>query len=138
MIKWYGIFLIITLFLFSGCVAEGPDTGKPYPGNSGIQTGEVDIRGDITNIRLADAQSREMGVIGHVLIEGVVEEDTKFDKASVKITDKTYIYEQKGQDRRLVTFNSLKIGQRVQARFIGPVMESYPVQATAIEIVILK
>ena len=108
-------------------------------GPSGIIPGAgADIRGSITDIQQADAQSREEGIIGSVLIEGVIEEDTEFDKASVTITDKTRVLEQKGEDRLSVTFESLKIGQRVEARFTGPVMESYPVQATASEIVILK
>jgi hypothetical protein len=107
------------------------------PSGAILDTG-ADIRGSITNIHQADAQSRDKGIIGSLLIEGVVEEDTKFDKARVTITDKTHIFEQKGEDRRPVRFESLEIGQRVQARFTGPVMESYPVQATAIEIVILK
>lgn len=98
----------------------------------------ADIRGNIVSIHRADTKTKEKGIIGTILIEGVIEKDTKFDKASVTIRDKTRIFEQKGQNRRLVTFGYLKVGQKVQARFTGPVMESYPVQATAIEIVILK
>jgi len=119
--------LIGLISLLLGCAPSGatPSTG-------------ADIRGTITDILQADAQSREEGIIGSVLIEGVIEEDTQFDKASVTITDKTRIFEQKGQERLPMTFESLKIGQRVQARFTGGVLESYPVQATASEIVILK
>jgi hypothetical protein len=104
----------------------------------GTDGAEADIRGLITNIHRADVERREKGIIGSILVEGVNEEDTKFDKASVKITDKTRIFEQEGQDRHPVTFESLQIGQRVQARFTGPVMKSYPVKAEAIEIVILR
>jgi len=107
------------------------------PSGAGVGT-QADIRGTITNINRADAQSREKGIIGSVLIEGAIEEDTEFDKASVTITDKTGIFQQEGQGYIRVTFESLEIGQRVQAQFTGPVMESYPVQATASEIVILR
>ncbi len=107
------------------------------PSGAGVGT-QADIRGTITNINRADAQSREKGIIGSVLIEGATEEDTEFDKASVTITDKTSIFQQEEQGYVRVTFESLEIGQRVQARFTGPVMESYPVQATASEIVILR
>lgn len=108
-------------------------------GPSGAEVGtQADIRGTITNINRADAQSGGKGIIGSVLIEGAIEEDTEFDKASVTITDKTGIFQQEGQGYSRVTFESLEIGQRVQARFTGPVMESYPVQATASEIVILR
>lgn len=113
--------------LLLGC---GPSGATPATG--------ADIRGTITNLHQADAQSREGGIVGSVLIEGVIEEDTQFDRASVTITDKTRIFEQKGEERRAVTFESLAIGQRVEARFTGPVLESYPVQVRASEIVILK
>lgn len=119
--------LIGLISLLLGC---GPSGATPSTG--------ADIRGTITDILQADAQSREEGMVGSVFIEGVIEEDTQFDKASVTITDKTCIFEQKGQERLPVTFESLKIGQRVEARFTGGVLESYPVQATASEIVILK
>lgn len=101
------------------------------------ESGQVDIRGNITSIHRADAQSQEEGTMGTVLIEGAVEEDTEFDKASVTITEETRIFLQEGQERRAVTFEALQVGQRVEAQFTGPVMESYPVQTTAKEIVIL-
>lgn len=125
-IRLLGLLMGLTSLLL-GCAPSG---AAPSAG--------ADIRGTITDIYQADAQSREEGIVGSVLIEGVIEEDTEFDRASVTITDKTRIFEQKGQERLPVTFDSLKIGQRVQARFTGGVLESYPVQATASEIVILK
>ncbi len=102
------------------------------------ESGQVDIRGNITSIHRADTQSQEKGIMGSILIEGAIEEDTQFDKASVTITEETRIFLQEGQERRPVTFEALQVGQRVEARFTGPVMESYPVQATAREIVILQ
>ena len=102
------------------------------------ERGQVDIRGNITSIHRADTQSQEKSIMGSILIEGAIEEDTQFDKASVTITEETRIFEQEGQERHQVTFDALQVGQRVEARFTGPVMESYPVQATAREIVILK
>ncbi len=114
----------------------------PEPPNSPSQTTptgkEADIRGNITVIQKADLQSRERGIIGTVLIEGVLEKDTEFDRALVTITNKTRILEQEGQVSRSKTFDDLRAGQKVQALFTGTVLESYPVQATAIEIVILK
>lgn len=115
---------------------------SPEPPASPLQTTptgkEAHIRGNITVILQADLQGRERGIIGTVLIEGVMEKDTEYDRASVTITNKTRILEQEGQVYRSKTFNDLKAGQKVQARFTGTVLESYPVQATAIEIVILK
>lgn len=119
--------LMLLVSLFLGCALPGATPG-----------GGADIRGTITSIYEADAENREKGIIGSILIEGVIEEDTEFDRASATITDETRILEQRGEDRRVVGFEALRVGQRVEARFTGPVMESYPVQATAMEIVILK
>jgi len=98
----------------------------------------ADIRGNVTKIYRADVRGRERGILGSILIEGVGEEDTKFDKASVTITEKTRIFEGRGRGRHPVKFEALELGQRVEARFTGPVLQSHPVQARAREIVILK
>ena len=110
-------------------------------GCSHVQTAESgvpDIRGNISRIRWADLNKGEKGIIGFVLVEGDLEEDTKFDKALITVTDKTAIYKQIGSDRHPVAFEKLDSGQKVEARFTGPVMHSYPARATAIEIVILR
>lgn len=98
---------------------------------------KVDIRGQITNIHRAD-QDVDHQMLGSVLIEGVKEADTQFDKASVRVTNETQIFDGRGSERKQVLFDDLKTGQKVSARFVGPIMESYPVQATASEIMILN
>lgn len=103
-----------------------------------IGDGGADIRGTVTSIHPANPEGQASGLLGSVLIEGSVEADTQFDKAAVTITGQTRIVQQQGQDRRPASFESLAVGQRVQARFTGPAAESYPVQATAAEIVILE
>jgi len=109
--------------------------------DSATQDSEVqaeDIRGHITDISEASAQSQEEGIVGSVLIEGLKRDDTSVDKAVVTITEDTRIIEQDGQTSHQVSFASLEMGKKVQALFIGPIRESYPVQATAMSIVILK
>lgn len=107
---------------------------------SSLATGEirVDIAGTVTGIYPAEGPLRAQGMLGAILVEATQGEKTTYDKASVAITEKTRIFEQVGQERRAATFAALQVGQRVQAQFIGPVMESYPVQATADAVVILK
>lgn len=95
-----------------------------------------DIKGSVTNIRKADAGNQDK-LIGTILIEGSKEFDTKLDKASVSITADTTVTEQVGDKRVQASFDALKIGAKVTARFTGPVANSYPVQATASEILIL-
>jgi len=89
---------------------------------------KVDIRGKITALH-ADGSGT-----GAVLIEGPKAPDASHDKASVRITPRTCIRNSAGEK---VTFASLRVGQRVEATFIGPVAESYPVQAVAGEVRIL-
>ncbi len=110
------------------------------------QPWQVDIRGLVTAIQKTDAQNgRRLAfgrTIGSILVEGAIEDDTTFDKARIRVTDKTRIFQKERGERHAVTFDSLKIGKalaKVEVQFTpGPVAESYPVQATAAEIVILS
>lgn len=100
-------------------------------GKSPLDT--VDVRGDITQIINSDTKE----VLGLILVEGDLEEDTKVDKASVTVTDKTKIFAEGNQDvLEDANFSLLRAGQLVEVEFTGPVRESYPVQATAKTIVI--
>ena len=118
--------IIFTLFITIGCNFSISNYGK-----------EADIRGNITNISKA-AEDRPGDLIGSILIEGNIEKDTEFDKASVTITKETRIFESKSGKLIKASFGSFKPNQRVQALFTGPVMESYPVQVKAKEVVILE
>jgi hypothetical protein len=63
-----------------------------------------------------------------ILIEGAIEADTSYDKASVTITEDTDVFSGDGSRADLAI---LQEGMRVEAWFTGAVAESYPVQATA-------
>ena len=110
------------------------------------QPWRVDIRGLVTDIQKIDVQSsRKLAfgrTIGSILVEGAIEDDTTFDKARISVTDRTRIFQQERGERHAVTFDSLNIGEalaKVEVQFtIGPVLESYPIQTTAAEIVILR
>ena len=93
----------------------------------------ADIRGKITTV--TPAGTAKTG--GSVRIEGTVEKDTTVDKAATRITAQTKILKLENGKKTAQTFNDLKVGQSVEATFTGPVAESYPVQATAGEIIIL-
>ena len=95
------------------------------------------MRGAITHITRAEGEGRHK-VLGRALIEGAKEPDTQVDKASVTVTAETKLFIKRGGEREPAEFAALKKGQRVEARFTGPVRESYPVQATAAEITILE
>lgn len=107
---------VVTTFIIAGCSSS---TGE-----------KADIRGTITSV-----SKMETGEISRILVEGKLEQDTSFDKASISISNKTKIYD---FDGKKVDADVLKEGMQVQATFEGEVAESYPVQAKGKIIRILK
>ncbi len=87
----------------------------------------VSVRGEITS-----RNENQDGSVS-ILVEGEKESDTEYDRASVTVTDKTTITKDGGES----SADELQIGVRVEVRISGPVMESYPVQGGASEVVIL-
>ncbi len=121
-------FILIALTLTVACLLEG---------FLSFSSSRIDVRGAITNIDLAKGESRGK-VLARALIEGAKEPDTQVDKAIVTVTAETEVFIKQGGERKPAEFAALKEGQRVEARFTGPVRESYPVQADAAEITILE
>ena len=123
--------LFFLIPLLAGCGSNVDRNGPRAPSGK-----DADIRGQITDISIMESEEGG-GMLGSVLIEGSLEEDTEFDRASVTLMAETVIYKQLGEEVVEAAFSDLQVGQRVQAVFTGPVAESYPVQATAAEILIL-
>ena len=140
---------IMTALLLAGCTpsapvktdgpggpapAEIPAATPPAPATPPEETpAGVDIRGRITQLHRSATGEPPLGSIR---VEGELSADTRHDKASIRITRDTKIVKGRGGQR--VPFNSLTVGTLIEANFIGPVAESYPVQATASEVVILE
>ena len=115
-------FALIALFLAGGSLTAQDGT-------------KADVRGIIT----AANASKAKDVLGSIRVEGKVEKGlTTYDKASIRITTKTKIEKLEGTTRKAATVEDLKVGARIQATFVGPVAESYPVQATAGAILIVE
>jgi uncharacterized protein DUF3221 len=115
------IVLIVSAFTFTGAISKGG----------------VDIRGTIIRLnRIEDLRRRDLR--GGMEIEGAQEADTRYDKASIRIMDKTKFFLVNDGERTPASFADLKPGQKVEVNFTGPVAESSPVQATAGEVMILK
>lgn len=68
-----------------------------------------------------------------IVVEEKPTEPHGSDKARVRITDGTHVL-RRGEG--VVGATELRVGQQVKVWFTGPVMESYPLQATAGAIVI--
>lgn len=108
----------VALVIFPGCGGPG---SRPRPGHQidrNVVTTEVpSIRGIITQ----RAPER-------ILIEEEPLDSAGSAKASVRLTRSTRVVRASGE---AVHPDKLQVGQQVSAWFEGPVMESYPVQATA-------
>lgn len=108
-----------------------------FAGAYALSASRVDIRGTISHLSPASGEHKGE-VLGRILIEGAKEPDTQVDRASVTVRAETKLFARKGKKRQPVEFSALQEGQKVEARFSGPVATSYPVQATAAEITILE
>jgi hypothetical protein len=128
--KLVGIILLFALS-FAEC------RGYYFPAGTDEKK-KVDIRGSVVDIKRPHGEAVDQKVIAAVMVEGVKEADTGYDKANIKVTTETKIFVREGEGRRPVAFERLKVGDRVEARFTGPALMSYPIQAAASEITILK
>ena len=94
---------------------------------------ESDITGTITDINLVNSDT----IDGRILVE-LEQPNNTSDKFWVTIEKNTPIYEYDGQDHYTIPFDSLQNGQIVEVWFSGPVMESYPAQVSAEQILITE
>lgn len=95
-------------------------------------TSDPDFTGVITEIEPV----ANKGTLGRLLVESYAGEFV--DKYFVTIKEDTRIFEGVGEGHRLTSFDALKVGDKVEAWFAGPVLESFPAQATAKQIVIIE
>ena len=116
----------LILLLLIAALATGCKPAAPSP--------DFDIQGRITDI-LPGGQYKDF--LGTIRIEGEPVAGASYDKAVVAVTKSTRIWEKRGDSYVKASWADLQFGALVQAKFTGPVRESYPVQADAAEIVIL-
>lgn len=92
-------------------------------------SGSPSIRGTITSVSPLAGQ-------GVILVEERPEDRAGSDKASVTVNAATRIYRGRVSASTRGSFSDLRNGQLVEVWFGGPVLTSYPVQATASVILI--
>jgi hypothetical protein len=90
------------------------------------------IRGTITEVY------QESGTPYNLYVTGIKENDTSYDKATVRVSDKTHIFLSQGNSYELTSVSQLTVGLTVEAVFTGLILERYPVSAEAEEILILE
>ena len=93
---------------------------------------EADFIGFITEIH----SLQERGISGQIAAESHA--DKIVTKYVVTIEDETLILKQDGNNLHKAAFSALETKQWVQIWFSGPVMESWPMQATAKQVVIIE
>jgi hypothetical protein len=113
-----GLFVVVAA-VFQGCASAA----KP------LET-EADFYGFITEIH----PNGEGDIVGRISVESHA--DKIVSKYIVTITDETLIFRQDGDNLRQADFKAFENKQWVRIWFTGPVLESYPVQATAGQVVI--
>ncbi len=118
---------VLLLALPTAC-APAPPSGPP------------DIEGSASAVSSGTPGS---GVLGTMLVvsaaDGGDTQPGSYDRASVRVTDETELFAETADGGiSPATFGDIVEGGRVRVWFTGPVAESYPVQATALAVVILK
>jgi len=118
------VLLVVGLLAAQGCGTAGQTSAG----------GGVAIRGEV--IATGELPNEKGGSL--MLVEGKKEEDTKYEKASVRVPKSAKVYIMEGEKRKKASPADLKSGQRVEIKFTGEVAEADPVQAEAGEVVILN
>jgi hypothetical protein len=119
---------IVLFLLLAAClmlVSTGCTSAKP------LET-EADFTGFITDIDLGIYKD----IAGRISVESHA--DKIVTKYVITIKKDAGIFRQDGENLRKATFNDLKAKQSVKIWFTGPVLESWPMQATAQQIVITQ
>jgi hypothetical protein len=92
-----------------------------------------DMTGKIVGVCTADNNSTDANSI---LVQGVVTSGNQEANVTVRITNDTQLYTKNGNQRNQINFSDLKSGQSVNIQFKGPILQSYPPQASGSQIVV--
>jgi len=92
-----------------------------------------DMNGTVVGVCTGDNNSTDSNSI---LVNGVVTNGNQPGNVSVRITNETKILIKDGNKQTSASFGNLQSGQSVDIKFTGPILESYPPQATGSEVII--
>ncbi len=96
----------------------------------------LETTADFTGFILEIQAIGKGGTLGQILVESQVKK--LVEKYMVTIKEETLIFQQDGENRRQVAFETLETKQKVEVWFTGPIMESFPMQGTAQQVVITE
>lgn len=133
---WSNKFLIIAVMvlavLVSACTSSIPaPNATAVPSTLALKLKTPSIRGTISDVYSTAGRPHA------ILVEGKLESDTVYDKATVRLSDSTRVYLSQNQNYTLTSSIQLTIGLQIEVVFTGAVLERNPVSAEADEILIL-
>ena len=147
----------LALLAVSGCASREDVNGpEPDPQAAAIPGDPPHISGTITLVQPGDSVVRTddtsnpdssvscpptCGSTGSLLRSILIEETPGGhgdNKSYVRVPREAVILEKGSAGTTRIGFSDLRVGQRVESWFTGPVAESYPTQATAAVIVVLR
>ena len=86
-----------------------------------------DMTGTIVGVCTADNNSTDANSI---LVQGLVTSGNQQANVTVRVTNETQLFTKNGNQRTPINFSDLKSGQSVNIQFKGPIIQSYPPQAS--------
>ncbi|MTK64715.1 MAG: hypothetical protein F8N15_09390 [Methanobacterium sp.] len=92
-----------------------------------------DMTGKIVGVCTADNNSTDTNSI---LVQGVVTSGNQEANVTVRITNDTQLFAKNGNQRNQINFSDLKSGQSVNIQFKGPILQSYPPQASGSQVLV--
>ncbi|MBV9689429.1 MAG: DUF3221 domain-containing protein [Ktedonobacteraceae bacterium] len=123
--------LLVLLVLASSCSQS--TSGVTSSGSQSPCDRSSSIKGSIVSISSVSSGR----LIGSFLLNGTKEKQAAYDQVYVHVPGSAQVYEKRQGQCQTVPFTALKQGQRVQVQSTGIVMQSYPEQIEATEILIL-
>ena len=94
-----------------------------------------DMTGKVIGVCVSDNNSTNYNSI---LVQGVLTKGNHQGNVSVRISNKTQIFQQDGNKLDNTSFENIKPGQSVNITFIGPIIQEYPPQATGNQVIITE
>lgn len=122
----YIISLLFVLFL-----------GVVYGALSATGNERADMTGKIVGI-CQDDLSGGNKEFNSILVEGNMFDNSQNQNVSVKITENTTILIKHANQLRNASKTDLKSGQMVEIKFTGKILQTYPFETNALQIIILK
>lgn len=130
MTAWRSVTAVLVIVCCMGVVGCTTTRAEATAVPIATKTTPPDMQGTVQTWEFVDGE-------GAMLVEGKMADGTDM-AANVRVTGRTQIIRQVGTTLEAGEITQLANGQSVELRFDGPVAESYPLQATAKEVVILE